>query len=169
MVEGPPSLPAFNPFAPGRVSIHATAVEMAGRGLLILGPSGSGKSGLAAQLIRDGAGLVADDLVIVTREGPTLMLALPKDGPCLLELRGIGLAPMSISGPVVLHAALILGTSAARMPDPGTLDILGIEVPLMQHPYRFDLAAKLGIWLARRPVGEHHSVSAAPRAIEKPD
>ena len=52
--------------------LHATTVALAGQGVLILGPSGSGKSGLALQLMAMGAELVADDRTIVTARGSTL-------------------------------------------------------------------------------------------------
>ena len=40
---------------------HATCVDIKGSGVLIVGDSGSGKSGLAIGLIALGASLVADD------------------------------------------------------------------------------------------------------------
>ena len=40
--------------------VHATALDIAGLGVLILGTSGAGKSDLALRLILDGALLVAD-------------------------------------------------------------------------------------------------------------
>ncbi|MEE9317578.1 MAG: hypothetical protein V3U48_04730, partial [Rhodospirillales bacterium] len=39
--------------------IHATCVEMDGKGVLLMGPPGSGKSDLALRLIDGGARLVA--------------------------------------------------------------------------------------------------------------
>jgi len=46
---------------------HATTVAVAGRGLMIEGPSGSGKSALALELMAFGAELVADDRTRVAR------------------------------------------------------------------------------------------------------
>ena len=43
------------------VKIHASCVALAGKGVLILGDSGAGKSDLALRLMDDGARLVADD------------------------------------------------------------------------------------------------------------
>ena len=45
--------------------VHGTCVDLDGRGILLRGPSGSGKSDLALRLIDSGARLVADDQVVV--------------------------------------------------------------------------------------------------------
>jgi hypothetical protein len=50
----------------GAVPFHACAVELAGRAILIAGPSGTGKSSLTAGLTMLGARFVADDLSVVT-------------------------------------------------------------------------------------------------------
>ena len=55
--------------------LHASAVAIEGRAVLITGPSGSGKSGLALDIIALGARLVADDGVILRREGERLILS----------------------------------------------------------------------------------------------
>ena len=52
----------------GLLPLHACAVELDGRALLIAGAGGAGKSTLTAGLIAAGAGLVADDLVVVRAE-----------------------------------------------------------------------------------------------------
>ncbi|MCB2151511.1 MAG: hypothetical protein KDE06_10360, partial [Rhodobacteraceae bacterium] len=45
--------------------LHAACVSLEGRGVLVLGPSGSGKSALALQLMAHGCTLVSDDAVEV--------------------------------------------------------------------------------------------------------
>ena len=45
--------------------LHATAIAINGAGVLLLGPSGSGKSDLALRLIDRGAVLISDDGVLV--------------------------------------------------------------------------------------------------------
>ncbi len=49
----------------GKLALHASAVELAGRALVLAGPSGRGKSTLAAALCKHGAKLVADDAVAI--------------------------------------------------------------------------------------------------------
>jgi len=44
-----------------RVNIHASCVRIRGKGVLLLGASGAGKSDLALEMIDGGAKLVADD------------------------------------------------------------------------------------------------------------
>ena len=56
-----------------------------GQGVLILGPTGAGKSDLTLRLIDSGATLVADDLVEMVREGDQLLLSFPPEGPADLK------------------------------------------------------------------------------------
>lgn len=54
----------------GRVPLHACAVELDGRAVLVAGPAGAGKSTLTAGLLAAGARLIGDDLTIVAVDGP---------------------------------------------------------------------------------------------------
>lgn len=67
--------------------IHASCVEFNGKGILISGPSGSGKSDLALRLITSGAILVADDIVNLKNGNASC----PEKLKGLLEIRGIGI------------------------------------------------------------------------------
>lgn len=53
----------------GELPLHAGAVELEGRGCLMVGASGAGKSTLAVLATLAGACFVADDLVLVDRRG----------------------------------------------------------------------------------------------------
>jgi HPr kinase/phosphorylase len=72
------------------VTIHATAVALAGQGVLICGRSGSGKSALALQLMALGARLVADDQTFITTVDGELVGSAPPTIRGLIEARGIG-------------------------------------------------------------------------------
>jgi len=73
-------------------TMHGVLMDVLGMGVLISGESGLGKSELGLELISRGHGLVADDVVEVTRIGPTTL-----EGRCppllqgMLEVRGLGL------------------------------------------------------------------------------
>ena len=56
----------------GVVPIHSACLEMDGRGLLLVGPSGVGKSTLAAALTRCGFSLVSDDWTYISEEDGAL-------------------------------------------------------------------------------------------------
>ena len=86
---------------------QATCVAVNGRGILIDGPPGSGKSSLALALIDRGAALVGDDGVLLERRGGRLW-ALPAPAIAgLLEIRNVGLAKMPAApAPVALLVRL---------------------------------------------------------------
>lgn len=112
--------------------IHASAVAVAGRGLLILGTSGAGKSALALALIGRGAGLVADDQVRLVRRAEVLVASAPTALAGLIEARGIGIlrVPHALEVPVALAVDLD-DAPAARMPQIRTITYLGVEVELI--------------------------------------
>nr|WP_277604914.1 HPr kinase/phosphatase C-terminal domain-containing protein [Fertoeibacter niger] len=113
--------------------MHAGCVAMEGRGLLILGPSGSGKSALALQLMVLGAGLVSDDHTDVTREAGGLTARCPAALAGMIEARGLGI----LHAPVVSSARLVLAvdlgvSETERLPPFRHVDVLGLELPLVR-------------------------------------
>jgi serine kinase of HPr protein (carbohydrate metabolism regulator) len=120
-------------------TIHASAVLIGARAVLIRGPSGSGKSGLALALLQAAdqgtlrfARLVADDRAHVEPAHGRLLVRPAPALAGLIELRGIGVRrvpyePVAVVGLVVdLTAA-----DAARMPTAGATeaDIAGLRLP----------------------------------------
>jgi len=73
-------------------TMHGVFMDVLGLGVLLIGESGLGKSELALELISRGHGLVADDVVELSRTAPNVI-----EGQCpallqnLLEVRGLGL------------------------------------------------------------------------------
>jgi serine kinase of HPr protein (carbohydrate metabolism regulator) len=104
-------------------------VAIGGRGVLIAGASGAGKSDLAMRLIDRGAALVADDYVSLRVEGGQVIASAPEAIAGMIELRGVGLLtlPYLAQAPVALVVDLDL--TPERLPDPDTRDCCGIPIP----------------------------------------
>ncbi|OIP85989.1 MAG: hypothetical protein AUK37_03500 [Rhodobacterales bacterium CG2_30_65_12] len=132
---------------------HASTVEIAGRAVLIQGPSGSGKSGLALDLIARGARLIADDCTrLALRDGWPWALA-PERLAGVIEARGVGLlrTPHSPGAPLALVVDLA-ETETARLPEPVTETVLGHDILRLRRvdaahfPGAIVAVAKGGIW-----------------------
>lgn len=117
---------------PRSTIVHGSAVALGGRGLLILGASGAGKSSLALAMIGRGAKLVADDQVVLARDGDTLVASAPPSIAGFVEARGLGVLriPSIPSTPVVLAVDLDR-PPAARLPQRVTITHLGVEIELI--------------------------------------
>jgi HPr kinase/phosphorylase len=136
--------------ASDRLFLQATCVAVDGAGVLLRGPSGSGKSDLALRLIDAGAMLVADDGVELRLDGARLMAALPSTAPesvrGRLEVRGLGLLPVPSIAAAAVALALDMVTAGTieRLPEPQTIQWLGIDVPLLRlDPATVSAAAKV--------------------------
>ena len=115
-------------------TVHASCVALEGRGLLILGASGRGKSALALELMAMGAALVADDRVILRREGEALIATAPEAIAGRIEARFVGLLNATPAGPVALALAVDLDrTEAVRLPPRRSVNLLGISLPLVHN------------------------------------
>lgn len=120
-------------------SVHASAVLVGNYAVLIRGPSGSGKSRLAFDLILAGrAGqlppttLIGDDRVRLAVQGSQLLAQGVPELAGMIEIRGLGIrttnaAPDGIVGLVVDLAA----DDAERLPPPQALKttVSGLEMP----------------------------------------
>ena len=121
-------------------SVHGTAISIDGRGVLLRGAPGSGKSSLALRLI-DTVGfglyekpmitkLIADDQVCLIKREQKITMQAPHALSGLLEIRGIGIfrAPCCPSTELVLVVDLVPFSQIERLPETGsqTVDILGI-------------------------------------------
>ncbi len=112
--------------------VHATCVAVQGRGLLIIGASGSGKSSLALRMMALGADLVADDRVDLSRDEGEVIADAPQRIAGLIEARGIGLLRATPCGPVALGYVIDMDqTQTTRLPEPVTLQLLRHEIPLL--------------------------------------
>lgn len=125
-------------------TIHASAVEIDGRGLLILGPSGSGKSSLTLALMGQGARLVADDRVILEAQGRCLVAICPGPLAGRIEARGIGILRAAPAGPVPVAQVVDLGQlETERLPPRRSITLSGLALPLVLGPNGPHLASAL--------------------------
>ena len=129
---------------PDEALVHGTCVALDDAGVLILGAPGAGKSDLALRLIdQPGLGLsgrlrtallVADDQVVIRRDGGLLIASAPPAIAGKLEVRGLGIATVATRGPVRLVLAVRLTDSSTieRLPDLGKsrYEVLGLGLPL---------------------------------------
>lgn len=114
--------------------LHATAVALRDRAVLITGASGSGKSALALEMMARGAMLVADDRVILSTTGATVMLDCPEPLRGMIEARGVGLLHAEYRSPVALALAVDMDqTETDRLPPHRGITYLSQTFPLLHN------------------------------------
>jgi HPr kinase/phosphorylase len=119
-------------------ALHASCVVVGEAGILIRGPSGSGKSCLARDLVVEAerlgrfARLVGDDRVRVSsRNGRIVASAVPAIAG-QLEARGFGMLTMPYEKSAIVRLVIdCLAEHAPRLPAPGdrTTTLAGIPLP----------------------------------------
>ena len=109
---------------------HGTAIAFNGRAALITGKSGSGKSGLALQLIAMGADLISDDKTIIWNENGEVMADAPESIKGRIEAREVGILNMPAAGPATLKLIVDLDREETdRMPPVREIKLLGRQIP----------------------------------------
>lgn len=99
--------------------VHATTVSLAGLGVIILGPSGSGKSDLALRLIGEGAFLISDDQTELFLRNARIWGRAPETIAGLLEVRGRGIVACAVQTACCLSLAVqLVQTPPVRLPEP---------------------------------------------------
>ena len=124
------------------INIHATLVDFEGKGILITGKSGYGKSDLALRMIMDNkAKLVADDRVNLEVIDNKVVGWAPIELYKKLEIRNIGIALIDDTkeqSNICLCVELCKNRDELeRMPCFESIDILGISIPKI-NLYAFD-------------------------------
>lgn len=85
----------------GLVVLHGSGAERAGHAVVLLGRSGSGKSTTAGYLATQGWRLLADDAVVVTHDGPSLIAHASYPGLRLHDDMAGAFSPHAADLPVV--------------------------------------------------------------------
>jgi HPr kinase/phosphorylase len=128
-------------------NLYGVMMNIYGRGIMITGKSGIGKSELALDLINRGHMLVADDRIDVTRVHTNIMCTAPKLLKRMLEIRGLGIVDVtrmfganSYLNKCQLDFVIKLVKFDERIetdrlnPINETRNILGLDVPMLTIP-----------------------------------
>ncbi len=120
-------------------SVHASAVLVGNRAVLIRGPSGAGKSRLAFDLILAGrsgqipaAVLVGDDRVHLDASTGQLVVRPAPGVAGLIEIRGLGVRRCDFAAEAIVGLVVDLSAAdAERLPPPEALlaHVSGIKIP----------------------------------------
>jgi len=166
----------------GLLPLHGSAIEVAGGAVAFVGPSGVGKSTIAAALARRGYRVMADDVTPVSLEGgaPTVLPGYPqlkiwadsaeKLGERTEELRrvrtqlekyGLPVGELYCATPVPLRRVYVLSTTNTR--ELSVVELKGMEkvTALLGNTYRLSF---LGEGPGRAPNFEH-CAAVAERAV----
>lgn len=125
--------------------LHATALVVGERGVLIEGPAGSGKSSLAAAALRQAAlrgwfaRLVGDDRIGLTVAAGRLVVRSHPALAGLLERRGTGLLAVDHERACIVHLVVrllaVTDDLPARLPEaPLRWRLADVELPLLMLP-----------------------------------
>lgn len=129
--------------------MQASAVAIDGAAVLLIGPSGSGKSDLCLRLMDRGAILVSDDFVELTPKAGQVLVSAPAAIRGLLEIRGLGVKRVPVADSIPLGMAFRLKNpdEIERLPELETMEICGMPIPVFDL-YAFAASAPLKITTA---------------------
>lgn len=147
-LERPSSTGAEKPQA-----VHASALVAGEAGVLVRGPSGSGKSSLTLALLaaagarRLFAALIGDDRVVVQPANGRLLASGAPNVRGLVERRGYGLVRQPTEPQAVVRLVVDLTAAGARAPrhpeaDELTAELAGIALPRLVFDDRTDPMAR---------------------------
>ena len=159
-------------------SVHASAVLVGDRAVLIRGPSGSGKSRLAFDLILAGragqipaATLVGDDRVYLEVAQGQLVVRPARELAGLIEIRGLGIRRCDFVAQAIVDLVVDLSAAdAERMPAPDALftAVSGVILPRIPVESAFQPLSMVVAALTTRPsddcskgIGNHISPTIA--------
>jgi HPr kinase/phosphorylase len=159
-------------------SVHASAVQVGDRAVLIRGPSGSGKSRLAFDLILAGrsgqippAVLIGDDRVHLEATQGRLVVRPARDLAGLIEIRGLGIRRCDFAEQATVSLVVDLSAAdAERLPAPDALfaTISGVIIPRIPVDSGFQPLTMVLAALSTRPsddcskgIGNHISPTIA--------
>ena len=144
--------------APAKPNLHATAVVIGDRGVVITGASGSGKTTLAMALMAFAhsngrfARLVSDDQILLHARNGRLIAESPHQIRGMIEVYGLGPRPCQAHPEAVVDLVVNLRerTHAPRFPEHATTTLAGIDVASLTLEHRNAQGAILAVLTALR-------------------
>jgi len=131
--------------------VHATSVSIKGKGILLTGASGAGKSDTALRIIDRGGVLVSDDQTELFVKSGKLWGRPPKAIQGKLEVRYIGLFEIDFVPEVEIALVVELSSDhkyLERLPDPSFHSFLDCSVRVLRLPaYDASLPEKIRLAL----------------------
>lgn len=133
-----------------RITRHGVLVEVYGEGILLMGESGIGKSEAAAELLKRGHRLIADDAVEIRKiAGNTLMGTSPELIRNYIEIRGIGVINVAkLFGMASIKTETAINMVVNIVPwsneqiydrlglEEQYIDLLGVKIPAITIPIK---------------------------------
>ena len=111
---------------------HGSCVDFAGRGVLILGASGSGKSSLALACISIGAILVGDDYIDLSVDQGAIIARHPPNISGLIEIAKVGVLKCAHIESTKLALAIdVSQAEVERLPPQRHIALQDCEIPLI--------------------------------------
>ena len=132
-------------------TVHASAVAIGDRAILIGGRSGQGKSDLALRLIDRGALLISDDYTFVRRVDGRLLASAPPTIEGKIEVRGLGILELPTARDIAIALFVDLDRAPDRLPvGEDRLTLAGVALPVIglsaleaSAPIKVEAALKL--------------------------
>ena len=145
-----------------RPTVHACAVLVGARALLIRGPAGSGKSLLTFKLIAAAqsgllpfARLVGDDRIRLEPCHGRLLVRAPDTLAGLIEVRGLGIRQLPHEPVAVVGGVIDLATPQAnRLPERAEVEVEGIKLPQLKIAEGHDPHPSVLAWLTTKFADE---------------
>ena len=143
-----------------RSNIHATGLVLDKTGIVFRGPSGTGKSVLALELMDEwearglDAKLVSDDRIDIEATKTGLVMYAPKAIEGLVELRGRGIVSRPFVAKAPVHLVVDMVATLERMVEEDALEteLEGVTVPRCPVPKAGIIDSRHQILLIREAI-----------------
>ena len=132
------------------INHHCNVVTISGCGILIEGEAGAGKTSLSLGLLEHCCvcgvvgEFVCDDQALLSIRSGNLLAKVPASLAGKVELRGLGIVDIDHvdEARIDLVVRLTDDELIERLPEKETVELLGVELPLLLLPSRHEMMAR---------------------------